>query len=76
MKQSYRFAAAIIIISIAGFAALYSQVLPAKKIINFRGPINSMGDDYSPTLTSDGNTLIFNYEIFNSLFLLADQVVL
>jgi len=60
MKQSYRFAAVAIIILITGFAALYSQGFTVKKIINFRGPINSMGDDYSPTLTGDGNTLIFN----------------
>ncbi len=43
-----------------GYHTTQGQVRSVKKLINLRGPVNSMGDDFAPTLTGNGNTLIFN----------------
>ncbi len=60
MKQKFFTLTALLILLTAGYTVLNSQMRSGKKIINLRDPINSMGDDFAPTLTGDGNTLIFN----------------
>ena len=60
MKKRYSLAAAAAVISILAMAALSDQVMTVKQLVNFGDPVNSMGDDYSPTLSGDGNILVFN----------------
>jgi hypothetical protein len=39
--------------------------IEVSKILNMRFPINSSGDDFSPSLTADGKTLLFNSKLKN-----------
>ncbi len=39
--------------------------IEVRKVLNMRFPINSSGDDFSPSLTADGNILIFNSKLKN-----------
>lgn len=39
--------------------------IEVRKVVNMKFPINSSGDDFSPSLTADGKTLLFNSKLKN-----------
>ncbi len=67
-KKSYRISvlAVLLILSIiTGLRGSLKNPIEVSKVLNMRFPINSSGDDFSPTLTADGKILLFNSKLKN-----------
>jgi outer membrane protein OmpA-like peptidoglycan-associated protein len=50
----------LIIIFTMLYSSIMAQVIHVDKVVNMGTPINSAGDDFAPSFTSDGTTLVFS----------------
>jgi len=59
MKKTYTIFIFIAVISLTGLNYGRAETIK-KNIINLGAPINTSGDEFSPSLTEDGSTMVFN----------------
>jgi outer membrane protein OmpA-like peptidoglycan-associated protein len=67
-KKYYRhpvLAALLVLSVITTLKGSLKNPIEVSKVLNMRFPINSSGDDFSPTLTADGKILLFNSKLKN-----------
>jgi outer membrane protein OmpA-like peptidoglycan-associated protein len=62
MKKSTRYSI-LLVVAAASFIFIpsaWTQMMRVDSVVNVGSPINSAGDDFSPSFTSDGKVMIFN----------------